>query len=284
MQVDFEFITPEKAKDYLERNTKNRAINLNHAEKLANEMANGRWVCNSATIGFGADGRLIDGQHRLTACVISGVGFSSLVVRNIVDSRAFTTIDIGKNRGAHDMATYIGDVNGQESIDIVAASRVVLAWESAANKSMFWCNTRFYDMRKEEIAEFALSKMPLILECTNFIRESFKQSGKFPRRSILAGCLYIFSGSDKDAAFSFFERLGSGAQLDASDPIFMLREALIGRGKKPGQTPQHVDTEALALMFKTWAAYRTGRKLGKLTWSCRDAKNGIRERFPELAK
>src|SRR5262245_40256746 len=55
-------------------------------------MKNGRWNLNGDTIKFSADDKLIDGQHRLQACVECGVGFPTLVARGIHED-AFLTID-----------------------------------------------------------------------------------------------------------------------------------------------------------------------------------------------
>ena len=84
-KTEFQEITPATAKAWLEEhNTKNRTIKKAHVARLAADMKQGRWVGeNGESIKFDVDGRLADGQHRLAACVASGVTITSLVVRDI---------------------------------------------------------------------------------------------------------------------------------------------------------------------------------------------------------
>lgn len=80
---DFEFITPDKALEMLEHNTCNyRKLSDSVQSRYASDMEKGLWTITTATIAFSKDGRLIDGQTRLTACVESGVGFWTFILRN----------------------------------------------------------------------------------------------------------------------------------------------------------------------------------------------------------
>lgn len=67
-------IHPDEAKlILLHWNTKNRKINLSGVELLVDELKKNRWKLTSQGIGFDINGVLIDGQHRLEACVASGI-------------------------------------------------------------------------------------------------------------------------------------------------------------------------------------------------------------------
>ena len=71
------FITPDFAQKILDNQNKtNRRISAKIADKYARDMANGNWMENDQNkwLGFFADGNLADGQHRLRAIAVSGIG------------------------------------------------------------------------------------------------------------------------------------------------------------------------------------------------------------------
>lgn len=102
METSIEIITPDKAKEYLKHNTKNRNINRNKVAEYAREMREGRWKLNGETISFDKDNALNDGQHRLHACIKANVSFMCVVVRG-TDTDVMDTIDCGKARTASDV-------------------------------------------------------------------------------------------------------------------------------------------------------------------------------------
>lgn len=92
-----ERITPDKAKNELAYNTGNfRPIDKSRIRNLVREMTTGNWDVNGETIKFSDSGEMLDGQHRLTACVVSGVTINSLVVRGL--SCSAYHVDRGKPR------------------------------------------------------------------------------------------------------------------------------------------------------------------------------------------
>jgi hypothetical protein len=94
-------ITPEYAKTLLE-NTKvagvlNRKLNHRVVTEYAKEMLASRWKLNSESIKLDEDGLILDGQHRLMACIEAKVPFQTLMACN-VPRDTFDTIDCGRVR------------------------------------------------------------------------------------------------------------------------------------------------------------------------------------------
>ena len=90
-------ITPEMASDLLKKNYANRKISKPNYTHYMTDMINGNWQLNGETIKVAIDGELIDGQNRLTACVMSGKSFRTVLITglpNVVKK----TIDSGKKR------------------------------------------------------------------------------------------------------------------------------------------------------------------------------------------
>lgn len=78
-----EIISPKEAQAYLENNAKHRPIKDRKVAEYMAQMVDGRWRLNGKTICFDKDGRLLNGQHRLSAVVRSGVSLTTVVIRGL---------------------------------------------------------------------------------------------------------------------------------------------------------------------------------------------------------
>ena len=83
LTVTVEHVTPQQAEQWLTRNHHHRPINPKRVAKYAERMTAGEWSLNGKSLTFDHDGVLLGGQHRLSACVQSGVPFLTLVVRGL---------------------------------------------------------------------------------------------------------------------------------------------------------------------------------------------------------
>lgn len=88
-------ITPEMAADLLEKNHYNRPINKVKVARMVNDIKCGNFEITHQPIGIDEYGTLVDGQHRLTAVVESGIPVDMFVAYNAPRS---TKIDIGLAR------------------------------------------------------------------------------------------------------------------------------------------------------------------------------------------
>lgn len=106
---NIEKITPEYAKSVLDnQNEGNRNIRENHVNKLRGIIRSGHWQPNNNdAICFSPTGRLLNGQHRLTAISLEGVDLCVLIGRGIPEE-AFATMDTGSSRQASDYLKHKG--------------------------------------------------------------------------------------------------------------------------------------------------------------------------------
>lgn len=103
MTMNFEFITPEKAADLLEKNTNNRSLSYGSVSKIANDIKAGNWNPNvGSAISIDDKGILRDGQHRLWAVVESGIGIYTWVCRNVASDGIY---DDTRKRSLSDQIT-----------------------------------------------------------------------------------------------------------------------------------------------------------------------------------
>lgn len=99
-------ITPSMAEEWLKMNSvgghTNRKFRSTHANTFAAEMRAGQWRLTHQGIAFGTTGRLIDGQHRLTAVIESQTTQPMLVFINAPEDN-FDNFDRGASRNLADI-------------------------------------------------------------------------------------------------------------------------------------------------------------------------------------
>lgn len=114
-------VTPDIAKAWLDKNTHNRKPSHRHIAKLARDMIVGSFVFTGDPIRFDRSGRLIDGQHRLMACVKSEKPFETLVIYDLAPETQ-DKLDTGKARGANDVMALAGY---HSASTLAAACRII---------------------------------------------------------------------------------------------------------------------------------------------------------------
>ena len=158
--VERMLIDPDRAMDWLEKtNTNNRKVSDKHVQRLARDMAEGKWVLTHAGIAFGPDGTLLDGQHRLWAICISGVSLEMFVWRN-VEPEAMMAIDCGKTRSMADILNIAGE-NGDVCSHRLATLRAMLG--GFGNPPILSPSETSQALRlHHEAIEFAVANLPTV--------------------------------------------------------------------------------------------------------------------------
>lgn len=83
-----EQIDPARAAVYLACNTGNRPLDPARVQRFARAIRRGRWQADRGAIEFAADGRLVNGQHRLFAIVATGRTLAVAVRRRTEEAAA----------------------------------------------------------------------------------------------------------------------------------------------------------------------------------------------------
>ena len=95
-------VTPNLAKAWLEMNKGNRPLRSQHVTHLAAQMRQGRWILSPEPIVFSKSGRLLDGQHRLSAVIASQCTIKASVAL-VKNEDVFKVLDQGVNRSNGDI-------------------------------------------------------------------------------------------------------------------------------------------------------------------------------------
>lgn len=98
-------VTPDMAKTLLKGNIGNRNTSKSHVSHIAKQMLRGRWKLTPSPIILTKGGRILDGQHRLLGCLLSGctVNFTFTVVPDDNAEEIFSVLDQGKKRTLEDL-------------------------------------------------------------------------------------------------------------------------------------------------------------------------------------
>lgn len=108
-------ITPELAEAFLDKNTSNRKLSAATVKKYTADMRAGLWEFTGDPIRFDQDGTLIDGQHRLAACIKAQKPFDAVIIYNM-PSTTKDVLDGGRRRSAADVLS----IHGHSSSSVIA--------------------------------------------------------------------------------------------------------------------------------------------------------------------
>ena len=126
-----EMITPIMAQAWLQNQEVNRPIRKDGVNKIATDIIAGNWCVNGETIVILENGKLKDGQHRLTAIIQANCPIPSVVVRGVPNDARIH--DVGARRTTVDIAK----MNRLEGItakkQVHAAVRALFAFREMIN-------------------------------------------------------------------------------------------------------------------------------------------------------
>lgn len=222
-----------------------RATDRTRIAQYAREMKAGTWLLNGEGIQLNGS-RLLNGQHRLKAVVLAGVGVPMLVVRG-VDTAAFATIDQGKGRTLGNVLQMSGMPYRAE---VGGAARMAMLYEQFGNVD------RMADRRPAipEIVAYAMAHQDALVE-----GGYLSVAVKLGHRSTLATLAFL--GRFRTERAEFFRRLTEGIELRQDEPVRHLRERFIANNAQR----EHARSEVMfAYAIKAWNATIQGQPMGRL--------------------
>lgn len=233
-----------------------RKLDLNHVCHLAGMMESRMWHLTGSAIVFGADGRMIDGQHRMAACVMSGVPLTTIVLRIANESAAAPFIDTShKHRTLQQLAANRGFSGASE---VAAGVRLYWGWEQGlrntrllGGKEKGW-NPGVADAQLTRLGRDAELAVPDARGAYPYILESH---GVFLHTWVRR------NGGSSAKLSSFFRGVHDGAGLQAGDPALTLRNSV---GRQIGSLNRPNKMVMLASAISAWNAHARGRSLQRI--------------------
>jgi hypothetical protein len=240
-----ETIFPDKAQKMLDHNDHNRNLRPSHITKLAGIMRKGQWELNGESIKLNGT-NVLDGQHRLKACIESDCAFTTLVIRGL-PKHVQKSIDTGIIRtGVHHF-----EMEGESYPGLLAPTIAKIIAHSQGLARI-----------REGISNISLEDY---LEENQDIREFSNHYGSTRQRlipaAIAAASHYIFSRIEPEEADDFMGKVIDGIGLKQETPQLCLREKLIKDMTAKRRIPADVK---FALTVKTWNLHRRGVKCKRI--------------------
>jgi hypothetical protein len=232
--MTIETITPERAGEYLAANRGNRNIVQSHVAAMARDIANGQWMFNAQPICFSRGGRLLNGQHRLSAVLEAGQPIEVMVMRGLPEE-AFETFDkqAKKAPAVDELFEDFGD-------KALISATAVLLWRLEM-KPVGQPNARPTASEVREV----IVKHPELMQLRGFARKMVR----YGRSSAMVYAAHRVLRDDPVLGQVFLDRLETAANLPAGHVILRLRDRLLDL-RKADQVTQ-ID-EILA----AWARFR----------------------------
>jgi len=240
-------ITPERAAEMLKRNTHNRAQSRNTVEMYAREMTAGAWKLTGESIKIATDGTILDGQHRLMACVRSGASFRTMVVTGIGHDAQFN-MDQGQRRRAGQQLDLKGYSNSNTK---AAAARILIAWEGG---SALGARSPGRISVTETLG--VIGRWPTIDEAAKLAKRIHNQNRGLIPTSVLCAFLTLALTTNHHRAREFATLMETGAGLSVGHPILILRNQCASYA---AQQKKLTHQDRMAWLVIAWTAFLDGK-------------------------
>lgn len=274
LKISQQKVGPDLATEWLGYNTHNRPLRPNLMAAYSAAMTAGDWGTDIDPICFagqlGGKGRnapvLLNGQHRLGGIASSGITIEFLVIEGLKLSDQ-VEMDGGAKRKLADQLRLMGHAY---AADLGAVLRLLWAYDHDLKAKAYATNATLLRYLNEhpEVPE----SVALGARLNNAIGG---------RRSVLGAGHYIISRIPDPAVEEdldeFYTKLADGNDLPSDSPLLLYRNSLASQNPTRSSRRRMDQTTQLALLFKTWNAWRSGDAMANLSWRG-GGKNP--ERFP----
>lgn len=259
LAVESVLITPDVAKSWLDKNTNNRRLARTTVEAYASDMAAGRWRLTGDPIRFDVNGTLIDGQHRLAACVKSNKPFASAVIYGL-PTEAREVLDIGKKRTVRDVLMMEGTLQCDLN-SLAAAARFLARFRDTGGvngaQSITYSHGAVLDIIDRH------PKLAISVVMAHPVRTIMPISALIALHYVAAFCIGKKTKADK-----MIETLKTGVPAYPDDPIHRFRERVVNPGV------HKMDRASLVVnLITAWNHFAANRTLERMmTPKNREAK------------
>lgn len=269
--MEIRSITPAVAKVLLKDEDPNRKISARRVNQMALTMKKGEWALGPP-IMLDRTGRLMDGQHRLSAVVQADVAVQFVVIRGVDRKSTFGAIDSGKSRTLADWL-YIEDPNVTNASVLASVARMLTVYLQDGP----WYGVAYTDARgsrRKQGKQYDLSIIrqgDIFREHQTLIRESMasvpRAVSRLMPQTIAVMLHMLFAKKDRTLADCFFHDLTTGERVGRHDPVYLLRERLISN--RASLRVKMMRKQIICLTIIAWNATRSGTRLKLLKSSDR---------------
>ena len=264
-------VTPAIATELLAKNVGNRTLSSGFVFQLAEQMKDGKWKFTGDTVKVSDTDRLIDGQHRLSAVVLSGIPQDMLIASGL-DENVFDVIDSGKLRSAGDVLSTVGIDNPRK---VATVAKFAILYKrgkfSAFSGGKRGTREKGSLVTNQDVREFVLGNA----EIEKVVDKAISMNSKFKNISftVFGGMYFILNEVDPVKCEDFFEKLVTGANLSVDDPVYAIREKFIRISANPLLKVSVSD--AVFYVAKAWCLFKENKQVKQI-------RRSKKEGFPQV--
>lgn len=225
--VEIVTITPQMAHEWLKAdmehpNRHNRTLKETTVHAYARDMQGNNWLISDSAICFDTEGVLINGQHRLHACVLADAPFQTVVMRGMArDSQE--VMDQGTIRRPADIL----GLRGHTSTPILSsAARALLNIKDPA----YFRSARITSKELTAVVE----RHPKLQESLAFVNTGAKVRSIPISLAVAIHYIGTHLLNKPDDADAFVKVFKTGVPTYVGDPVHKLRERLLVEGGRSG--------------------------------------------------
>lgn len=260
--IEMTTITPETAMALLELNKLNRPIDQANIKRIAKAIAEDRWKYNGDTIKISDDDSVLDGQHRLWACIEARKPIQTIIVRGIARD-AFATIDtMRKLRNASDIVALNGTLRHRQAIG------TALQWLVRYHRNCL-PEYKTADNRVEnDDVERAFVENPGIASAIDRAA-TVKRVANY---GLIGFLYYVVANRNATLAERLIATFDNPSRVSVTDPLYLLRAYFHSDGRKD-------PVVTMAVCFKALNAAGENKTMKTLSWK---NQGKTAEEFPKL--
>jgi hypothetical protein len=255
-------VTPQKAGEYLERNTANRPVSARTVREFAQAMRRGEWRVTHQGIAFDTTGALVDGQHRLAAIVEAGLPVEVTVFTEVPEG-AFDVLDTGKRRNAADVLA----IEGEKSA-VMLAAMVRTVWLYENRRELNWSGGDAGVTNHQIVA--TLEQHPKLRDFVPVGEQVAAATGMI--KSAAGAASYLVTQASSRDLSGWFDGIVEGTGLAKGDPRLLFRRVMFAHTRKQaGVVLRRRETrEHVTLYVKAFNAWATATPLTQLKYTPRE--------------
>lgn len=261
--------TNEEIEALLEIGENFRDINIPARNKYAESMRQGWWdPCTGEAIAMDEEGRLVNGQHRLSAALIvqreTGKQIWFWVAQNVSD-RSARSMDQGLSRKVlsymeHEKAPL---ARFQAGIAAAVARRMLTRDEATLHSVCAYGSSQYSKHPSIGMVMDVWKRNRSAIQFWAEVASKIARAG-LSRPTVLGSLLYHFAKQDEMRAKLFADLLIEGTGMKKGDPVFLLRERLRDEMRSKAKLN---GVAVAALVVKAWVAWNEGRSVTCLKWT-----------------
>ena len=228
MKTEVQTITPERASKLLQnhlRPERQRPLSESVVESYARVMRAGHWMLTHQGIAIDDAGELIDGQHRLTAVVRSGVAVPMLVTTDIPHNGhadGFLTIDAIDRGQERIVGQQLQLRHGVTNGNLYASAARSVLWLAASSRKLM--PGKFSVAQALRVRDYYGDELAYCMGHRS--RDQIVRNGP-----IIGACAFAMKASPEHMR-GFYHGLTTGEQLAARSPAMAARRWLMNRSEK----------------------------------------------------